>query len=1209
MSNLFRPPKPHYLSLCLQTPAARWSWWQKVLCCLLTLLVLNAPASNAQSPCPDGKCNSGDLTVTKVELVDATTLGPLPNSCPPGGQSVMVKLKVTFDVISNTRYGFVIIGDVYLNGVKGDKIWQCYPKEYTQGVHVEIVDQAFAWPCGSTIELRDVFTAWDNAAPATTICSYLNATNGTLTNCTNIDPKCKYYGATESFTVAAPLIADFTYSGSCPGNTLYQPLSFSSPASGTGATSGGNKPYQYSWQIKDAVTSVVLATGTGSSYTYTPVSAHNLSVTLTVTDGSTPQVSDEETKTVQVTSCCTPPNVTGQPTDQTKCAGAPASFSVAYSGGQPDPVIHWQVSTDGSTWTTLTNAAPYSNTSTTTLSISSVTASMNQYRYRAVLQSGVCTAVESDAATLNVNPATVGGGVSPAQTVCSGSAPASGLTVSGHTGSVVRWQWSTDGFASNSTNISNTSTTLSAAAIGALSGDTWFRAVIKSGVCDEAYSAEVKISVDPVSVGGSVSAPQRICTGSQPVDNLELSGHTGAVVKWQRSSSANFSAEVTDINATTAILPASTIGTLTTDTWFRAVVKSGVCGEAYSAAVKITVDPTTVGGSTGAGQTICSGSQPTNSLQLSGQVGTVVKWQWSSDNFNLSASDIAHTSATLGTDKIGVLTQDTWFRAVVKSGECLSVSSGAVKITVQQPLSNNTIAADQTICSATTPAALTGSAPSGGNGEPTYQWQWRTTGSFSNMGGATGKDYAPGALNQTIQFRRIATSGSDCPSHTSNTVTITISQESVVYLLEGSNYCATAPNTGTITLGGSYPGVNYQLTRSSDNSPVGAPKLGTGAILTWTGLDAGTYYVKGTGVAPTYCTSQTANATVHMFDCSVFYTLTQGYYGGKNGKSCIGTTPVKTIQYLLGDKDLWVGTTKWIKVPATYAGATKLNSVLPGGGTPSGLPDPSACDITTGCFKAPAYLTKQDRINNVLLSQTLTLSLNARWQEGELLLFPIRSGYLTTQKMTGCQEGAVVVDVCSGNTVSSIRMNEKVVQYLGETATVAQLLDLANKALGGTIAAGTGNVPSYSDINEAVSCINESFDEGRRFLDYYADKQTCEMLFPAPLIDVLPVATTRAVPGEKEPVGIPSALKVTAYPNPFADRVRFDVESPLSGQGSLELFNVLGQKVTTVYQGLISEGRQSFDVHLSGRQPANLVYVLQVGGKRVTGKLFHRASQ
>lgn len=1182
----------------------RGSVWLKALCCLLAIFAF-AFSSYGQNPCPTGNCTSKDVTVTRVEMIDATTEGPLPNSCPSGSQSVSVKLKVTFNVTSKTRYGFIIIGDVYLNGNPVRKVWQCSPGEFTQGDHQIIVSTPFDWPCGSSIELRDVFIAWDNAAPTTPngICDYLNQQTGALTGCTVIDPKCNYYGSTESFVVAAPLIADFTYSGSCPGNTLYQPITFSSPASGTGATTGGNKPYQYSWKITDVVTSVVVGTSTGSSYTYTPASAHDLSVQLTVTDASTPQGTATVTKIVTATSCCTPPTITSQPADQTKCAGAAASFTVGHSGGLPDPHIQWQVSTDGSTWNNVPGAAPYSNTTSATLNISAVTAGMNNYRYRAVLQSGVCDEVESATATLYVSPTTVGGTVSAAQSVCSGSSPANALQLSGHTGGVVMWQRSTDNFASNTVSITNTSTTLTAAQIGALTQDTWFRAVVKSGVCDQKVSSAVKISVDPASVGGTLSSGQRICTGSQPITNLALSGYTGTVVKWQQSTSEDFTTGVSDLNVTAATLPANTIGELTTTTWFRAVVKSGVCGVAYSAAAKITVDPTTVGGSVSGAHTICSGSQPTGNLVLSGQVGSVVMWQRSTDAFGNNISDIANTSATLTSAQIGTLTQDTWFRAVVKSGECLSVASGTVKITVQQPIANNTIAQSQTICSGNAPALLTGSIPTGGNGNPTYQWQSDASGSFTNIEGATGKDFQPGTLSHITRYRRIVSAGTACTAHASNAVTISISEESVVYSLEGSSYCATAPASGTLKLGGSYPGVLYQLHRAGDHSTVQDPKTGDGAVLTWTGLEAGQYYVKGTGVAPTYCESVTGVATVRMFDCSVFYTLTQGYYGNKNGKSCIGYTPVATIRELLGSEDLVVGTNKWVQVPATDDGAKKLNSVLPGGGTATGLPEGAACVITEGCFKSPTYLTvKQQRINNNLLSQTLTLSLNARWKEGEVLLFPIRSGWLTTQKMTGCQDDAVVVEVCGSNTVSSILMNEKVVQYLGEGATVADLLDLANWALGGTVTAGVGGVPSYGDITEAVDAINKSFDEGRRFLDYYPVKQTCEMLFPAPVVVEPAYVTARsAVAGE--PV-VTSSLSVVAYPNPFTDKVSFVVETGLSGTGSLELYDIAGQRVAVVYQGLFSAGKQSFEARLTRSQATSLIYVVTIGNKRVTGKVF-----
>jgi hypothetical protein len=82
-----------------------------------------------------------------------------------------------------------------------------------------------------------------------------------------------------------------------------------------------------------------------------------------------------------------------------------------------------------------------------------------------------------------------------------------------------------------------------------------------------------------------------------------------------------------------------------------------------------------------------------------------------------------------------------------------------------------------------------------------------------------------------------------------------------------------------------------------------------------------------------------------------------------------------------------------------------------------------------------------------------------------------------------------------------------------------------------------------------------------------------------------------------------SQVQVQAYPNPFKDQVQFVVTSPVSGKGSLDVYNALGQKIRTVFQGNIIKGTQNFSLHLSQRQVSNLVYVLRVGGQQVSGKI------
>jgi len=80
-------------------------------------------------------------------------------------------------------------------------------------------------------------------------------------------------------------------------------------------------------------------------------------------------------------------------------------------------------------------------------------------------------------------------------------------------------------------------------------------------------------------------------------------------------------------------------------------------------------------------------------------------------------------------------------------------------------------------------------------------------------------------------------------------------------------------------------------------------------------------------------------------------------------------------------------------------------------------------------------------------------------------------------------------------------------------------------------------------------------------------------------------------------------LNIKAFPNPFSDRVKFLVTASEAGNGSLEVFNSLGQKVRTVFRGYIMSGANTFEVNLPAGRSAQLFYVLHVGDKKVTGKL------
>lgn len=97
-----------------------------------------------------------------------------------------------------------------------------------------------------------------------------------------------------------------------------------------------------------------------------------------------------------------------------------------------------------------------------------------------------CSASASTS-SVTMTPASVGGSVSGTATICSG-ATSGVLTLSGHTGSVVRWESAVSPFTSW-TPIANTATTYTS---GPLTEVTKFRAVV--GTCNEAYSSEATLS-------------------------------------------------------------------------------------------------------------------------------------------------------------------------------------------------------------------------------------------------------------------------------------------------------------------------------------------------------------------------------------------------------------------------------------------------------------------------------------------------------------------------------------------------------------------------------------------------------------------------------------------------------------------------------------------------------------------------------------------
>lgn len=150
-------------------------------------------------------------------------------------------------------------------------------------------------------------------------------------------------------------------------------------------------------------------------------------------------------------------------------------------------------------------------------------------------------------------------------------------------GTTPSYQWKKNG-----TNVGTNSTTYT---ITTLSNNDVVTCVMTSNaICANpttATSNSITNTVYSTSVGGTVSSSQYVMNGTSP-NNITLSGNNGSVVKWVSSPDTLFTL-TTDILITNTTLTSSNMGTINTTTYYRAIVKNGVCNSVNSGFVKMTI--------------------------------------------------------------------------------------------------------------------------------------------------------------------------------------------------------------------------------------------------------------------------------------------------------------------------------------------------------------------------------------------------------------------------------------------------------------------------------------------------------------------------------------------------------------------------------------------------------------------------------------------
>jgi hypothetical protein len=266
-----------------------------------------------------------------------------------------------------------------------------------------------------------------------------------------------------------------------------------------------------------------------------------------------------------------------------------------------------------------------------------------------------------DTLQVKSNPPTVVGNLVGDATVCAGI-NSSVMTLSSNTGNVMEWIASTD----NGASFTNLPVTTSLYTAQNLTATTLFEAVVQNGegCAIDTTSASV-ITVDQKSVGGVISpADTAFCIGENNGGILRLTAFTGNVLNWQSSQDSlswnYFNPVNTDSNYNFGIITAST--------FYRAIVKNGVCTPDTSSVASVIFydDPYPQESGEPADTTICyAGTASLNAIITS---GTSYSWTNLTGLTNQGSGLIGAIPQVIAAQAKPILTSD--YVLSVRNGVC-----------------------------------------------------------------------------------------------------------------------------------------------------------------------------------------------------------------------------------------------------------------------------------------------------------------------------------------------------------------------------------------------------------------------------------------------------------------------------------------------------------------------------------------------------------
>ncbi len=318
---------------------------------------------------------------------------------------------------------------------------------------------------------------------------------------------------------------------------------------------------------------------------------------------------------------------------------------------------------------------------------------------------------------------------------------------------------------------------------------SYFRRKVTSGACIH-YSDSITVEVLDTISGNMITEDQLICqhTAADSLFGATLSGGDNTYAySWQmRYGSGDWAEQGTDQHFDPGMLDTATIH------YYRRVAGSGGPGQdvCLDASNVVTIQVQTEIHSNllePLDTLVCEGTDPGTirpALAIGGGDGMVYAYLWEE---SLDASGWTPSSggngALLAPDP---LSDTTWFRRIVQSGECRDTSSAAL-INVHPGIENNLVTNHDTVCYNTQPLAFAQDGPAVGGGIGAYVYAWKSRTGQSVWGDAVGVNnqtgYQPPSLTDTTYFTRIVGSGVCIDS--SNVLTVVVQNDIENNLING----------------------------------------------------------------------------------------------------------------------------------------------------------------------------------------------------------------------------------------------------------------------------------------------------------------------------------------------------------------------------------------------------------------------------------------